>query len=117
MIFGMDEDGPASACAHVGCDVPETRPIALLDECMGGVEPQPICVIFTYPMHRVFNHEASDHWSKRTIEVHATTPGGDMPIGEVLLVEFRQVGAFRAQMVVDHVEHDGQAQRVGAIDE
>ena len=44
-------------------------------------------------------------------------PFGLVAVGEVVVGELAEVVAVRAEMVVDDVEDDAEAERVGAIDE
>ena len=49
-------------------------------------------------------------------KIDGLTPRRVVSIGEVV-AELAQIVAFRAEMVVNHVHHDGQSPRVSRIDE
>ncbi len=88
----------------------------LVDDAVGGVEPEAIDMIFTNPVKRVFDEEATHIVTPRTINVDGIPPGGVVAVGEVIAI-LREVVAFWPKMVIDNVQQDGQTLRVTSVDQ
>src|SRR5215469_1015484 len=79
-----------------------------------GIEPQTVEVIFANPAERVLDDEAANVLAARLIVVDGITPWRAVLAGEIG-PKLPQITALVAEVVVNHVEHDGQAALVGDI--
>ena len=79
---------------------------AVVLEGVHRVEPQPVQVVVAQPHQRVADQEAADLVGAGLVQVDRGTPGGHVRLGEV----GPEVGqpVADADVVVDHVEQDGQ---------
>ena len=105
--------GGAHALGDLGDDV---RP-AVVEDGVHGIEAQAVEVELLEPVERVVDEEVAHRRAFGAIEIDAGAPGRLMPIGEEGLGVGVQVIPGRAEMVVDHVEEDHHAERMGAVDE
>src|SRR5689334_23120722 len=83
---------------------------------MNGIQTEGVEVIVLQPMERVLDKESPDLIAAGTVEVDGIAPRSSVTIRKVRRV-CAKVVAFRAEMVVDHVEGDRQAMPVSGIDE
>ena len=83
---------------------------------MYGVQPQPVHVVVAEPLECVVDEEAPDVVTAGSIQVHCVAPRRVVAVGQVR-PEFHEVVAVRPEVVVDHVQQDGQPSLVGRIHE
>ena len=83
---------------------------------MEGVQAQGVNMIFRAPKEGVVDEEAPHLIAVRAVEVEGRPPGGVVALGEIRAVS-RQVVAFRAQVVVNHVQDHGQAPLMAGVDQ
>src|SRR4029077_7827125 len=95
-------------CEKVAC--------AEIAHSMNRVEAQSIKVIILQPIECVLDEEPPHVVAALTIEIDRLTPRSAVTIGKVRS-EYIKVVAFRAEMVVDHVECNSETVRVGRIHE
>ena len=78
------------------------------------VQAQRVEVIVLEPVQCVFDEESPHIVAFFAVKVDGLTPGSAIAIGKVWAVSTKVV-AFRAEMVVNHVERDGEAMLVGRV--
>ncbi len=83
---------------------------------MHRIEPQGIDMIVPEPVQSVLQEVAPYLVAVRSVKVDRLAPGGAIVVGEVGS-EVTQVIAFRAEVVVNHVEDDRQVSLVGGVDQ
>ena len=91
--------------------------VARVDDGVDRVEAQPIDVELLEPIERVVNDEIANDLRPRPVVVDGVSPGRLVAIREELWRVGRQVIPFGAEVIVDDVEEDGQAVRMGGIDQ
>ncbi len=82
---------------------------------LGGVEPQAVQVVFVDPVGGVGDEQLAHLGG--TVEMDRPAPLVRVQVGEVAGRELIEVVAVGAKVVVDHVEDDGEAELVRAVDE
>src|SRR4051794_34302019 len=117
--FGHHEDGAAKLSAervsllgNVADDVPWR---VVLDR-LYRVEPKTIDVVLTDPVESVLHEMPTHLLATNIVVVDAVAPRSLVVVGEVRTKEAKVI-PFRAEMVVNHVEHHGEAALVSRIDE
>src|SRR5437016_196462 len=87
-----------------------------IDNRMDGVDAQCIDVKLIDPHQCIVNKEPSHVIALRAVEIDRLAPRRLVAVGEVR-TEIAQIVSFRAEMVVDDVENDGEASLMRAVDE
>ena len=83
---------------------------------MDGVETESVHVELREPLDGILDEEAHDFVALRPVEVEAQAPGSPVAIAEIW-AKITEIVSFRPQVVVDHVEHDGDLALVTGVDE
>ena len=118
VILGVDHDRPRRGAAHDVGDLRDDVYGAVVDECVGRVEAQPV-----ERGTRAPSAAALSRMKRRTsiravaVEIDRRAPRRVVAVGEIVRIELRQVGAFGSEMVVDDVEDHGEAVLVCRVDE
>ena len=107
-VGGLVVDGVGEFGEEWGC--------GLVVDGVNGVEAEGVDVEFGNPAEGVFEEVAADFVAVCIVEVDGGAPRGSVFLSEVR-AEGRQVIAFRAEVVVDDVEHDGEAALMACVDE
>ena len=85
---------------------------ALIEDRVDGVQPEAVDVELADPVPGVLDEVTPHARAVGPVEVDRGAPGRLVAVGEVRAV-LAQVVALGAEVVVDHVEHDAQAQARG----
>ena len=86
-------------------------------DLVGGVEPEAVQVVLLDPVERVVAEERADDLAPRPVEVHGGAPRRLVSrAGERGRVG-AEVVALGTEVVVDHVEEDGEVARVARLDQ
>ncbi len=108
-------DALAEAMDAIG-QLPKKRPGRSVDDCVNGIQTQGVDVVLLEPLQAVLNEEFPHAVAACLVEVDRVPPGRVVMAREIR-PETRQIVSFRPQMVVYHVENDGQAAFVASIDQ
>ena len=113
-----DQDEPArrrraEPRPHLGQQVP--RPVVA--KRVRGVEAQPIEVVLVHPVEGVLDKELPHALRVWAIEVQGVAPRRGLALGEIVRAVGAHVGPVGAEVVVDDVEDDPQAEAVGRVHE
>jgi hypothetical protein len=84
---------------------------------MRGIEPQPVHVILSHPVHGILDEKASYLLAMLTIQVDALAPGTPVRVCKVVGAERVRICAVGAEVVVDHVEQHGQSVPMGGVNQ
>ena len=113
-----DDHGPAagnrSLAVHGRTDLLGQVHRAQVHDPVGRVEPETVEVELVDPVHRVVHQIAADLVAVGPVEVEPLAPGGAVAVAEVG-AELAEVVPLGAEVVVHHVEQDGQAGPVGRV--
>src|SRR5262249_14630017 len=104
----------ADACAHRLGDLRHDVLPAVVHDRMYGVEPQTVEVVFLQPVESIVDEEITHRPAVVAIEVDGCSPGGVMPLGKELGRIQTEIVSFRTEMVVDHVQYDGEPPLMGS---
>ena len=85
-----------------------------VDDGVNRVQAQTIDVEVGDPLQGVLDEVAADLVGMLLLEIQGGAPGCFVPVGEIES-EIGRVVPFRAEMVVDHVEHDAHALGVAGV--
>src|SRR5215470_12652012 len=88
----------------------------MVDYGMNRVQAESVYVEVCHPVQRVLYKKATDFVAFRTVEVESRTPGCAIPVSKIG-AELREIIAFRAKMIVDHIKCDGDALLVTGADQ
>ena len=88
-----------------------------IENCLRRVEPQPVEMILVDPIAGIGDEEFAHRARIGTVEIDRLTPFVVVAIGEISRGEQFEIVSVRAEMVVDDVEDDGDAEGMGAVDE
>ncbi len=102
--------------AHLVGDLGDEVPPARVLDRVRRVEPERVDVEVTDPLHRRAHHEPPDRCRPPPVVVEPVPPQRAVAVGEVR-AELGQVVPLGPEVVEHDVEADGEAERVGAIDE
>ena len=80
------------------------------------VQPQAVDVVLVEPVQRVLDEERMDVFAPLAVQIDAAAPA-IIPVRQVLAAELERVVARRAEVVVDDIEQDREAEAVGLIDQ
>ncbi len=117
--FGDDPDGAAAAPTLAVDGVGELGQQVgggLVHDPVHRVQPQPVDVEVADPPHGVLDDVPAHGVAVGTVHVQAVAPRGDVVVGEVR-AEVAEDVALGADVVVDDVEHDGDAACVRGVDQ
>ena len=89
---------------------------AELEDSVNSVESQCVEVELLEPVHGILTEKPSHFVAAWPIEIHRLTPKSSVTIGKVRTVCIKVV-AFGTEMVVDHIEGNGEATAVRGIDQ
>ena len=81
------------------------------------IEAKPIEMKFSQPVLAVVDDEVARAEAIVVIEIERLAPFGFVTAAEVVRTKALEIIAVRTHVVVDHIENDGDAERVGVIDE
>ncbi len=114
-----DDDGraPPRGAAHLARQRREKVLVRVVRDALRGVEAEAVEVELLDPVARVREEELADGRGVPAVEVDGGAPLGLVPFGEVVLRELREVVAVRPEVVVDHVEDDGDVLLMSFVDE
>ena len=115
VVLRDEEPGRGEGADRLG-ELGEKVPVRVVDERVRRVEPEPVEVVLAEPVERVVEEQVADAARARVVEVHGPAPRRLVPVGEDG-PERGEVGAVRAEVVVDDVEEHGQALAVRRVDE
>ena len=90
---------------------------ALVLDRVRRVEPQAVHVVLVHPVHRVLDDELAHRAGALAVQVDARSPRTLVPLREVVRAEDVEVRAVGTDVVVDHVQQDGQSDAVGRVDQ
>jgi len=107
--------GAFHGAKHLGGKRGEDVPRTIVYDGMCGVQPQTIYVVLLNPAERVLDNVIADRFAARSIEVDSHAPRTVMSLRIIVAAEGRLVSAIRTQMVINHVEVDGEPQKMRAI--
>src|SRR5919202_2256775 len=91
--------------------------LRVVEDGMGGVEPQAISVELVEPVLRVVEHEPANGCAVRAVVIDRLAPGRLIPIGEIVRAVCPQIVAVGTKVVVDDVEQHAQSKLMSGIDE
>ena len=118
LVLGDDDRlAPARRLAHPAGDRCEDVFVGVVEDALRRVEAQAVHVELLDPVARVGDEELADVLGVRPVEVDRLAPLGLAAVREVVFGELAEVVAVRAEVVIDHVEDDGEADTVGLVDE
>ena len=89
---------------------------AEVEDLVDRVEPQRVDMVLSQPVQRVVDEEASNLGALRTIEIDRGTPWRAITVGKVGAI-LAQVVSFRAEMVVDDVQHHREPFAMTSVDQ
>ena len=116
VVFGVDDDRAAMPRPRVTSASSWTMDAGLsVDQRMRGVEPQAVEVILADPVRGVVEDEPAHQ--RAPSRFTASPHGVRCLLGEIRAAELRQVRAFGAEVVVDDVEDDREAELVRRVDQ
>ncbi len=119
VALGHDPEGAAERGAehlHALGQLLEEVDGRVVDDRVHGVEAKSIDMVIAEPHRRVVEEEGADLGTPRSVEVDGGTPRRRIAVDEVG-PELAEVVPVRPEVVVDDVEHDGEAVRVASVDE
>jgi hypothetical protein len=87
-----------------------------VDDLVRRIYPEPIDPELGNPVERVIHQITPDFTAIGAVEVPSFTPEGPVPVGKVG-TELLEIVALRTEMVVDHIEHDGESFLVACINQ
>ena len=106
-------DFPADGFRQFGQDMG----LAVVDDRMHGVEPQPVEAVLVQPVQGVVDEVIADGTGVLAVEIDRRTPGRMVPFGEEGLGVGAEIVTFRAEVVVDHVQEDHQVAAMRLVDQ
>ncbi len=107
---------PVRAIVHRVGQFAQKRLSRHVEDRMHRVEPQGVDVKFIDPLQRVGDKIAAHFIAFVAVEIERRSPRSLVAVGEIG-AEIAEVISLGTQMVVDHVQHYGQAARVTGIDQ
>src|SRR3984957_11382141 len=119
IAFG-DDPGPASQLGGL-----LVKPVAQfsqnvadaeVENSVDGIQAKRIEVVFGHPIERVVDDKAADSIAAGVVVVYRASPRGAVLICEIRS-ELTQVVAFRTGMIVNNVQHNGEARLMASIHE
>ena len=84
-------------------------------DAVDGIQAKGVDVIFGEPVQGIVDDPAADAVALRPVKVDGLAPGRVMGIGEAGR-ELGKIVAFRTEVVVDHVHHDGEPLLMAGVD-
>src|SRR5579872_875135 len=117
IAFGDQMDLPAEPLRQIAggaLQLGEKMPRPEIEDPVNRIEPQSVEMIVLQPVQSVFDEKSPDLIAACTVKVERLSPGSAVTIGKVRPVSIKVV-AFRAEMVVDHVQRNCQSARVSRI--
>ncbi len=118
LVFADDDRVPAaSSPADLAGYRRQDVHVGGVEHLLGRVEAQPVEVVFLGPIAGIGEHEFANRPAVGPVKIDRLAPLVLVPVGEIAFGKAFQVIAVRAEMVVDDVEDDRHAERVGPIDE
>ena len=105
---------PGAKALHPLRQFLEQRPVGVVEDRVDRVEAEPVHVEFVDPVERVVDEEFAHRGDQR---VDGLAPGRMVPVGEGLRRNDVDVGAFRAEVIIDDVEQHHDAGGVGRVDQ
>ena len=110
-------DSAAPRRSHLPNDGGENMVFRSIENCLRRVEPQPVEMILVDPIARIGDEEFA-HWAGiGTIEIDRLAPLVVVAISEISRGEQFEIVSVRAEMIVDDIEDDGDAEGMSAVDE
>src|ERR1043166_1299604 len=88
---------------------------ALIHDGVRGVETESVEVVFVDPVEGVLDHVAAHRPGAGPVEIDPGSPRASTGAGGVAGTEASLVGTVRAEVVVDHIEVDRQAEPMGLV--
>ena len=107
---------PLGKRAHRVAEFGQKRPRAQIHHAVDGVEAERVHMERRQPLDGILDEEAHDFVALRPVEVEAQAPRSPVAVAEVW-AKIAEIVSFRPQVVVDHVEHDGDLALVTGVDE
>ena len=107
---------PLGERAHRLAELGQKRPRAQVHNAVDRVEAERVHVELCEPFDGILDEEAHDFVALRSVEVEAQAPRSPVAVAEVR-AKIPEIVSFRPQVVVDHVEHDGDLALVTGVDE
>ena len=111
-----DQQAGRGEAVDVGRELLKKVRVRVVDERVRGVEAEPVEAVLLQPMPRVVQEQVADAARAVVVEVHGLPPRRLVLRGEHG-TECGDVGAVRAEVVVDDVEEHGEALGVGRVHE
>ena len=106
----------AGRLAHAAADGRQNVLRRVVDDGMHGVQPQTVDVILVDPIAGVGRAVLAHRGRVLAVEINRVAPACFVERRQVVVGKLPQVIAHRAEVVVDHVEHHGQAQAMRFVD-
>ena len=118
LVLADDKGGAAaSRRSHLPNDGGEDMVVRSIEDLLRRVEPQPVEMIFVDPIAGIGDEEFAHRTGIGAVEIDRLAPFVVVAIGEISRGERFEIVSVRAEMVVDDVEDDGDAERMRAVDE
>ncbi len=114
LVLGEHE---AAAILHGGRDVGEDVPPGVVEDGVDGVEAEAVEMKFLHPIHHVAQEKLAHGAVVVAVEVERVAPRRVVRGIEIILRVRAEIIAVGAEVVVNRVEHHGEAVRVGGVDE
>ena len=89
---------------------------AEVEDLVDRVEPQRVDMVLGQPVQRIVDEEAPYPGALRTVEIDRGAPWCSITVGKVWAI-LAKVVSFRAQMVVDDVQHHRETFVMTSVDE
>ena len=101
---------------HRLAELGQTRPRTQVHHAVDGIEAERVHMELREPLDGILDKEAHDFVALGSVEVEAQAPRSPVAVAEVR-AKIPEIVSFRPQVVVDHVEHDGDLALVTGVDE
>src|SRR5215471_1093341 len=116
LILGHDNRGPAPCgFSDASADRGQNVFLGSIEDLLSGVQAQPIQVELFDPIGGVGQEKFAYGTGVWTIKVNGLPPVIFVSVGKVVTCEFLKIVAVRTEMVVNHIQNDGQARVMSAV--
>ena len=112
----MSRRGGPSRLVYGGRELGQPVRVRVVDERVRGVEAEPVEAVLAQPVERAVQEKAADAGGVLAVEVHGAAPRRLVRVGKER-AEGREVGAVGAEVVVDDVQKDREAEPVRPVHE